>query len=385
MVATARDGKIARVAKVLQFASKAPVVPVESRYGLRAYQPAVTASEAVVGDMVQGVGIVLEIDRARYRCHDKLTFRCRCGKISDPTLRCHLASGHTRSCGHLRSTWAESLYAEMGVEERTELFITAVTEGKRKTAKRHGVPLFVVDHCRRRHLEDLMADDELVTLVRRTVSSAARFNDGLRRAARYSELSMVEVRAIWERAKKSERTGLFPAKFELSAEGRALLERALKGLHYAEDPLFHELTVSEAADELLATVKEASDRVADTLTDSLHLTTAEFASPGTQQFSRSHGLLGWAYCVLNVLTSDELDLLGYEARWLLGVFRRNIAARDRRRRDAIEAKQLGIAVERSGRGRMNRFEWMAPGIDANAAADVLVAGNSLEILMTAAA
>lgn len=374
------------MARILQFVSHAPAAKAESRYAIGGYRLAVPACEAGVGDiMAESRGIVIAIEKGKYRSHDRLTFMCRCGQISDPVRRYHLVSGHTKSCGHLRNTWAAEIYSQMSAEERSELFIHYFTEGKKKTATLHSVPLFVVDYCRRRHLEDMMADEDLVSMVMSTVKGSARFNDAIRRAARYSERSLVEVRAIYEKAKKSAAKQEFPVRFELSSASRALLERALEGLLFADDPIFRSMTVSEAADQLLATIKDATEIVAISVNDDLHLTSAEFPTPGTAAFTKSKGLLGWCYAVLNVMTADDIKTLGYECKWLLRVFRRNISSREQRRLAALEALRAGLTSTRKGRGTMNRFGWKAPAIDSNAAADVLRAGNDFEVLVANAA
>lgn len=357
------------MAKLFEFA---PVTPT-SRYNLRHRADVVCASEARKGSWIEA-GLVISIEPGSHRSKDKLTFLCLCGSISQPARRDNLKSGHTKSCSHLRATWAKIKYSEMTEEERADLFNLYHSKGAAAAAAAHDLPKFVIDFCRRFYVGDLLDDVDLVKKLRKVVNSASRFADGIRRAARYFHLSVYAVRAVYALSKdKSATITEAPVRLELSAEARIIVTRAIEGLQLADDPTFREMTIDEAVDELLHEMHRAAGQVADAVNDEHHLSTREFPTPQTKEFAKSKTVLPWVYKVLSCLTLEAIEMIGLDLAWLLRVMENNISARRRRRKDAMAKKAAGIVPTRNG-GALNRFNAPAPGIDSNAAVDLLHAG-----------
>ncbi|MBS1823425.1 MAG: hypothetical protein JST61_15875 [Acidobacteria bacterium] len=270
-------------------------------------------------------------------------------------------------------------------EERADLAENVYLYGRAKAAKMHNLPEFVIDLCRRWHIADLMDDPELVTSIRRIVHGTARFIDGVRRASKYLSLSIYATKAVLARTNHAVAATAKVQKFELSAEARLLVERAVEGLQSAGDPMFRELTVESAADHLLELMTAAANHVSDTVGESDHLSTREFPTPQTKAFAKSVRLLAWMWRVFAALDRESVRLLGDEIGWLIDCLKRNVAGRKQRQKDAIEKANRGLNVKSGGRPS-DRFTWKQPALDHNAGAAVLKAGHcEMEVLLAAAA
>jgi len=355
------------VGKILQFA------PVVSKYSFREYRlpvPVAEVDRAKVGDLIEGRGLVLEILKGPSRTHDKLMVLCYCGKVSPkPTSRYNIKSGKSRSCGHLRSTHAKSVYMKMSPKERRDLFNCVCGKGSWKAAKQHKQPKFVIDIASREYVQDLLEREE-VAEVRKVVRQAARFNHGVELARKYFDLSVDEVKAIMARSHKSP---VEEEKTELTENQKALLLSALNALDGAADPMFRDLGVAKSSEHLLDLMNDAAEVVALTVNDDIHISTREFATPGTVAAAKSKSLLNWMWKVLNGL---DASCMTPALKWLLRTLKLNIWLREARRKDALK-RRLKRRTSPS-----DRFGWKAPDIAADGASAVIRA-NAVVALVPA--